>query len=715
MLPEAQARILRWLGPFADGLRDAWDVPRELSLPGMAEGLGLVRSALHVPLSHLIDDGLVTVRSAHVIGGGRRRRSVHHLTEEGRRVLGALESPDEEPVTTGRWIGDQGPAGPAFGRDSDATAIHRLLNEHKAAVLTGLAGVGKSTVARCVAEAWRTGGGHVRWANLDAYAGLSDVASVLNGATTFGDDASAAEWLEGCSSSDLIVLDGCEHMHDMHAPAIWKAVGSSAKGPTWLIVGRAPLESPESVPRKVLNPLDDEAAKHILGDIEDAEAILSRLGGHPLALHLHRPGMALPKEGEDIEAFVTTTVLADLSDEELTAVNELALLPFAVPGDDLAQSEAVADLDERALLLWWTTGGLQLHALVRYVRLETMGQAAVKNAAQAAIEHWSTSTSALASMMVLHHRMLAGVGGLAEAAGAVMATATGGLGRLSALLEDALVRTPEDEQDHLLGVAADVAVRRGDLMRARAYLDRMEAPDSTALAAVLRLEGRTDEADDLLMDAVHTTDSLRPRLALITARIEDRVPGQHDDVAEVLDLLDALNPATLPLEVRRTAVVAKALLRFSVLVVGGRLDEATELLADVSSTGALPTKDVTDLRWRHAIASDVLDAKLLAGLEQHLNGRDDLRANALRMSLLERMVTEGHDLALDMATEMRLSDAPSLSERRLRARHATCLARLTTDPSRRAKLLHAAAMHRHAGSTRAAMALLDEAHTVRGG
>ena len=132
-----------------------------------------------------------------------------------------------------------------------------------------------------------------------------------------------------------------------------------------------------------------------------------------------------------------------------------------------------------------------------------------------------------------------------------------------------------------------------------------------------------------------------------------------------------------------------------------------------SSTGALPTKDVTDLRWRHAIASDALDAKLFAGLEQHLNGRDDLRASALRMSLLERMVTEGHDLAPDMAAEMHLSDASSLGERRLRARHATCLARLTNDPSRRAKLLHAAAMHRHAGSTRAAMALLDEAHTVR--
>ena len=38
--------------------------------------------------------------------------------------------------------------------EPDVAAIQRLLEEHKAAALTGLAGVGKSTVARCVAEAW---------------------------------------------------------------------------------------------------------------------------------------------------------------------------------------------------------------------------------------------------------------------------------------------------------------------------------------------------------------------------------------------------------------------------------------------------------------------------------------------------------------------------------------------------------------------------------
>ena len=204
-------------------------------------------------------------------------------------------------------------------------------------------------------------------------------------------------------------------------------------------------------------------------------------------------------------------------------------------------------------------------------------------------------------------------------------------------------------------------------------------------------------------------------MAMITARIEDRLPGQHMDVPELMDMVQGIDPATLPLEVRRTAVVAKALLRFSLLVIDGRLDEATDLLADVDSTGALPSREITDLRWRHAIADDAINTTLLAGIEEHLGERRDLRADALRMSLLERMVLEGHNAATDTAAKMRLAAADDIGTRRLRARHATCLARLATDASRRAKLLHAAAMHRHAGSTRAAKALVDEAHTIRGG
>ena len=75
---------MKQLATFQAGLETAWDVPRGICLPGMAEALGVVRSALHQPLAELIEENLVTERKAHVIDGGSRRRKVYHITEAGR-------------------------------------------------------------------------------------------------------------------------------------------------------------------------------------------------------------------------------------------------------------------------------------------------------------------------------------------------------------------------------------------------------------------------------------------------------------------------------------------------------------------------------------------------------------------------------------------------------------------------------------------------------
>ena len=88
------------------------------------------------------------------------------------------------------------------------------------------------------------------------------------------------------------------------------------------------------------------------------------------------------------------------------------------------------------------------------------------------------------------------------------------------------------------------------------------------------------------MDAIRDSNALRPRIALLTARIEDRLPEQQEDVDELLAHLDAMDPATLPLGERRTALLASGLLRFSVLVLGQRMQAATELLADLAVTDA---------------------------------------------------------------------------------------------------------------------------------
>ena len=52
MLSPAMLRILRWLDEHPSTLEGAWDVPRSLSLEGIADGIGVVRSA-PVSYTHL--------------------------------------------------------------------------------------------------------------------------------------------------------------------------------------------------------------------------------------------------------------------------------------------------------------------------------------------------------------------------------------------------------------------------------------------------------------------------------------------------------------------------------------------------------------------------------------------------------------------------------------------------------------------------------------
>ena len=135
MLPESQARLLRLLARYPSELAEAWDVPRELSLPGLSESLGLVRSALHEPIKALEEQGLVQTRNAHVIGGGNRKRSVVHLTAKGRQQASAF-------VTTAGHSMEVETTDGLHGRESELTQLESALSEG-AVVLTGMPGIGK--------------------------------------------------------------------------------------------------------------------------------------------------------------------------------------------------------------------------------------------------------------------------------------------------------------------------------------------------------------------------------------------------------------------------------------------------------------------------------------------------------------------------------------------------------------------------------------------
>ena len=128
MLSRSQEKLLRYLGGFPDALSQAWDVPREVSLPGLSDAMGVVRSGLNQPLKALLDAAYISVRVAHVIGGGARRRQVYHITESGRRWL--HEHPEEATKASTATASKAPPTTALVGRQAELETLTNLLEKH---------------------------------------------------------------------------------------------------------------------------------------------------------------------------------------------------------------------------------------------------------------------------------------------------------------------------------------------------------------------------------------------------------------------------------------------------------------------------------------------------------------------------------------------------------------------------------------------------------
>ena len=603
MVTGPESRILARLHTFSSTLESAWDVPRDICLPGLSEYLGVVRSALHAPLGELIKKGMVIERKAHVIGGGSRKRKVYHITDLGRAECQDIDAQPKKSI--GELLGKPPNQSSLYGR----TELISQLKSKKKAIFTGLPGIGKTSLLRGIADELVKEGMTVRFATMESFKDITDI---------FGDweyQFSSESAVLNSSKREVLILDELQEVSQRH---LGRLEEFASKSTHFIMASRAPIPISEGFEIVEVPPLEIQDAINLLPEhLENRETVAKRLGGHPLALQMHDEDSDLPESASDLQEWVRDVVLSKLEDE-IKVLDELSLLPVPVPPNYLQHEQYLLELDDFALLRWFASG-VELHHLVRNVRSTML----TKEEYASAANYWSQLDGDLARLVEMHH-VLNSEGDieslLIRNAESLMVRSSSGL---ASLIGDAIFRHPTEK---LHRIAAMVAIERGEDEIASEHLSHCNAPDLEYSNSLLK----GDSEPELPEDA-----GARLLLSEAARRIDDKLPGQQVE-GTVLQLIEDIEISSMSEEMRKVVLVAIAHVKHAWHVSRENWSEASDLRESLASISHSNDPQLVAMNLRAEIAQTSGNSPSFDKLIEQAFSHNGLRAKMLQISLLER-------------------------------------------------------------------------------
>lgn len=690
MVSQTQERLIRWLGRFPASLDDAWDVPRGVSLPGLSEAMGVVRSALHIPLNELVERELILSKIAHVTGGGSRRRSIYLLTEKGRDLLAELPE-DEEMASAAAKKGVITGAPPLaialLGREKEIEEITTILKETGCAIITGLPGIGKSTLIREVCEQLTESGKDIAWARATSF---DDLSSLLTGAFIDADvptspDA-ACDWLARKLSRGVLVIDELQEIHTRHLQTVISGLEKIAKSRVAIIIAsRAPCPIEIGNSMISLGELAQESSLELLGDSISEERktqVIKVLGGHPLALKLFEEDDEIPDVGADILAYVEENVLSNLPDAVMPGLDELAAMPIPIPTERLAHEEVVGLLDDHALLRWVgdEVPAVELQHLIRNVRRASWDEKTAVAVHAAAAAHWSSQPEMHARLIEFHHRLKSNDSELEDFVEKNSESLTAiDDGAMSVLLHEAIERQPEVKGFWRL--AAKCALVRGEKEVVNKLLHDMPGSENDAEMLHIRSrlalqEGNISQAENLQIEAqklASPAQAVRFTVSRLSRLLDDRLP-KGDSAQSFGDLLDksqSIDISDLDGEARQNSLVAIAYLRHSIVIQQREFKSAENIRQQLASLSSKSDPLIEELSLRAALINAEYGSadwhRESELLRKKIPNSPPLRALALRLILVEKLWGHDNSAAIELLNNAELDIQLNTTSRRLLA------------------------------------------------
>lgn len=603
MVTGPESRILARLHTFSSSLESAWDVPRDICLPGLSEYLGVVRSALHAPLNELVKKEMVIERKAHVIGGGSRKRKVYHITDLGRAECQDINAQPKKSI------------GELLGKPPNQSSLHgRIeligqLKSKKKIILTGLPGIGKTSLLRGIADELVKEGMTVRFATMESFKDVTDI--FADWEYQFSSESAVLD----LAKKEVLILDELQEISQRHLGRLEEFVSKSTH---LLMASRAPIPISEGFEIVEVPPLEIQDAINLLPDhLENRETVAQRLGGHPLALQMHDENSDLPESGSDLQEWVRDVVLSKLEDE-IKALDELSLLPVPVPPKYLQHEQYLLELDDYALLRWFASG-VELHHLVRNVRSTML----TKDDYASSANYWSQLDGDLARLVEMHH-VLNSEGDieslLIRNAESLMVRSSSGL---ASLIGDAIFRHPTEK---LHRIAAMVAIERGEDEIASEHLLHCNAPDLEYSNSLLKGDAEIELPEDA---------GARLLLSEAARRIDDKLPGQQVE-GNVLQLIEDIDISSMSEEMRKVVLVAIAHVKHSWHISKENWSEASNLRESLASISHSNDPQLVAMNLRAEIAQTSGSSPSFDKLIEQAFCHSGLRAKMLQLSLIER-------------------------------------------------------------------------------